>query len=262
MENIENKKIEKKEQNKNNSKKLIIVLVAVLFITVASFTYAYFTASVSGDTVTDVQVEIESSSVLTFSSGDPLYILANRENFTLNHGTLYDESTATVTYMANTTSEDVYYNVKFNINVNEFTYTTEEKLPEVILLIEDNEGNAVTEVDGLEYVTTTSYNIAESTDVVVDPDLEGDEEVGYVEQYVTETEISGFDITEKSGEFTVALDYELLASNLTIHEWNFVLYFVNLETSQDDNIDKAFSSNVVLEDASDYDDLEEDNLGE
>lgn len=291
-------------------KKQVIIVALILFTTIVTFTYAYFTESVSGETTTDVNIEIESSSVLKFSTGDQLNILANRENFTLNHGSLYDKSVATISYYA-VDDLSIYYNVLFNVGTNEFVYSSDDKKPEVVLMIKDPDGNIVTEVEGLEFVTTNSYTVYEldeeiteglddeteednqdgpdveiegeqsfedlgetddeqvtedddiliegDTDTDVDAQEEVEEEVESDEteeslpanKYVDVDEIQGFDITDKIGVFNIALGYEAIASKETIHEWTFTLYFVNLETSQDINIDKEFSSNVILEDVTD-----------
>lgn len=224
-------------ENKNNKKVSIIVLIAILLISTVSFTFAYFLAAVSGDTVTDVNLTIESSKVITFDSGDKLYLQANRSNFTSNYETLYSESTVSVSLISQV-EEKVNYDISFDISSNEMIYTTEEEYAEVVLKITDNKGNTVTEIDGLTFIdseTAASY----SSNLIDKGEVDSD-------THITTSEIEGFDITTQLGEFTVTLEEELRTSSVGKHEWNFTLYFVNLDSEQDGNLDKKLSIDTTI----------------
>ena len=96
-----------------------------------------------------------------------------------------------------------YYNVALVLNENGFIYTTEEKKPEVILNVYDNNGNEIKNINGLDYINTE--------------------------------EISGFDITGKTGTYRVTSHKEIRTSSSTSHKWSMKVTFVNLNNDQDKN---------------------------
>lgn len=101
---------------------------------------------------------------------------------------------------------------------NEFTYTTEEHTPELLLSITDPDGKAVTTIEGLTYSTVNG--------------------------------VSGFDITTKTGLVKLATDYTIHSTNSTTgltQNWNITVTFVNLKTNQTANAGKSYSANVIIQ---------------
>ena len=92
------------------------------------------------------------------------------------------------------------YNAYLDLTTNTFIYTSEEKTPEVLINIYDPEGNEITTIENLEYVTV------------------GD--------------VSGFDITTKNGFFLVSSDYAISTTSTTVQTWQIKLTYLNLDTDQ------------------------------
>lgn len=184
-----------------------------------------------------MNLAIESSKVITFNSGDDLYLQANRSNFTSDYETLYSSSIVSVTLISQV-EEKVNYDISFDISSNEMVYTTEEEYAEVVLKITDNKGDTVTEIDGLIFIdseTIASY----SSDSLDKGELD-------TETHISTNLVEGFDITTKLGEFIVTFEQEIRTSSSEMHEWEFTLYFVNLDTMQDGNLDKKISIDATI----------------
>lgn len=67
--------------------------------------------------------------------------------------------------------------------------------------------------------------------------------------YVTSGGVSGFDITTKSGLFNVAELYEITSTSSTedtVQEWTFTVSFINLDTNQAENGGKTLEAEVIL----------------
>lgn len=106
---------------------------------------------------------------------------------------------------------------------NEYKYTTENKLPEIVLSITGPNGE-ITSVDGLTYVSAS--------------DADG-------------TQVKGFDITELgSSIIKIADSFEISSSsstNYTNQEWVFKVTFINLNTDQTGNQGKTMSGKVLMQ---------------
>ncbi len=116
-------------------------------------------------------------------------------------------------------SEDFFsdtYNAYFKINKNQFEYTTSDSKPEVMLTIKRPDGTMVESVEDLTYTTSNG--------------------------------VEGFDVTEALGVYMISEDYEIETDGETIgsNEWEFTLYFINLDSNQNDNNGKIFTSNIIM----------------
>ncbi|MFI3261060.1 MAG: hypothetical protein R3Y13_05055 [bacterium] len=214
----ESKDVEVKQpKKKNNIKTYVLLLLLLLTITVLGVSFAYFMAMGDLSGGSDVSVELVERAQLDLSTSGDLSINATMTNFVQNGSNLSDTITGTAILTAGEVYSDVY-NVYYEISDNEFIYTTgADETPELILHILDAEGYEVTSVEGLEYVTSG--------------------------------EVTGFDITTKSGTFEIAGDYVITTDGIdpTEQEWTFTLYFMNLETNQNDNAGKEFVSQAILQ---------------
>lgn len=199
-----------------------IVIIAIITITLIGVGYAYFTATVTNDANTDVKVTVSDQASLTFSKGSDLSFDATMNNFIENGPNLSDTTTPSVTLIADGDYIANYY-VYFQILANDFVYTTESEDAELILVITDGDGNEVTSINGLDRKTSNG--------------------------------VTGFDVTTKTGLFEVSNTETIaLTDNKTEETENYIftLYFINLDTNQNDNTGKTFESQIIMQ-AEEYD---------
>ncbi len=204
--------------NKKEIKNILIIIsvIAILLIVAIGISYAYFTLNTVGTSKLDVTVETEKIPDLTFSSDNDLMLVADSSNFFIGNGDVSAETKpyALFEYNGEYTLE---YSVYLNIN-SDFVYTTADKSPELILVIKDENGDYITSIDNLEFI-----NYSEN--------------------------IKGFDVTESKGSFKIFENKEISTSSnqtSTKHEYTFELYFINLDTPQNENIDKTFNGEVIF----------------
>ena len=208
------------EQKTNEKKVLILSAIAVvtLIIVVVGATYAFFTAQGGGSANTNVNVQTNTTDNLSFSVGEAISITANQQNFAQGAGNQVGSTTASATLTANnaTNTATRNYYLYLNITSNDFTYTTENSTAELILTITDPDGTELQTLDG--------YN------------------------HVTVGEVSGFDITTKTGSITIADNYEISATETpTTQEWNVTVTFVNLDSDQEGNTNKTFEATLIIQ---------------
>ena len=95
-----------------------------------------------------------------------------------------------------------------------------ENIPELLLTITDAGGNAVTDITSLTYKTVTDGKGAS---------------------------ISGYDITNKSGEITLFNNKEIIASPTKTDEWNVTVTLVNYDKDQSNNMGKSFNAKLMIQ---------------
>ncbi len=202
---------------------VIIVSILVLFIGVS---LAYVVAQLSGGAFGDVNVTSDTTDNLTFSVSKDISLNPTQFNVTEGGGGLSDTAVGTASLLANSTNNtfSTTYYVYFNINSNNYIYTTEDQKPEIVLTITDPNNNPVTELpnNDLTYVT------AENADG---------------------TAVSGFDITIASGLFNIATLYPISSTSSTdptVQNWTFTVTFINLTTNQTENGGKTLNAEIVL----------------
>ncbi len=213
-----------------NSKAYTIMIVAILFVAIGAFSFAFFVAQgVLGDDA-KLTVTTEGVGTLVFTPGTPVNLVASIDNFYEGAGSLFGETTST----ANLKAPENYlasYNVQYVINNNNFEYTTADKTPELILTITDPNGNIVTAAEAF---NNNGYPLLSFVTVI-------DSKTG--------EEISGFDITEKSGTFTINSNKVIIGDGTSggvTEEWKAKVTFVNLDTEQTLNEDKTLNSQFIL----------------
>ena len=198
------------------------VALITLVILVVGATYAYFQNQYGSASNADVNVTTYTTDMLTFETGDAINITADQESFAQGKGNRTGSSFARATLQANnkTNTATANYYLYLNIENNEYTYT-KEGTPELILQVIDKAtGNPVTSITGLNYVTVTDGN---------------------------NTEIKGFDITDKSGLITLLDNKEISASPKQIEEYTITLTLINHSFDQYNNTNKNFSGKLIIQ---------------
>ena len=208
--------------------KYLIIGVIALFV-VISATYAFFQAQLGDGAQTDVDIGSNTTDSLTFDVNNAINLNINQFNFGVGAGNLASSATATATLLANNSSNTATYTyyVYFKINSNEFTYTTSDSKPEIILTVTDPTGQPVTSIDGLTYVQNVQTTTSDGS---------------------TQT-VSGFDITTASGTFAVASAYSITADSTTptVQEWEFTATFINLDSDQQGNTGKEMDAEIIIQ---------------
>lgn len=207
----------------DDKKKGLIIIVSVLVVFIG-VTFAYVVGQISDGAIGKANVTADTTDNLQFSVDKDISLNPTQFNVTEGGGGLSDTAVGTATLLANSTNKTATYDyyVYFNIKSNNYTYTTEEQKPEIILTITDPTGEAVTSIEGLAYVTT---------------------------QNADGSEVNGFDITTKSGLFNVASLYEITSNSstdATVQDWTFTVTFINLTTNQSANGGSTLDAEIIL----------------
>ena len=212
-----------KELDDKKKRLIIIVSVLVVFIGV---TLAYVVGQISDGAIGKANVTADTTDNLQFSVDKDISLNPTQFNVTEGGGGLSDTAVGTATLLANSTNETATftYYVYFNIKSNDYTYTTEDYKPEIVLTITDPEGNLVTELanSDLEYVE------AENADGTI---------------------TKGFDITTASGLINIASLYEITSNSstdATVQDWTFTVTFINLTTNQSENGGSTLDAEIIL----------------
>ncbi len=213
--------------DKVKKKNIIIIVVASLIVVASAVTYAFVYSRVGGTAETDVDVASGEEERLTFIEGEPLYIESSIENFSSEHGSLSATTKPKVKYVTDVEGVETTnnYDVYLVIEENGYIYTTAEQKPELVLTIIDPTGNRVTNIDGLNPVTTIDYK--------------------------TNTEISGFDITTFNDAINITQQYPISTNSVNtgeVHEWEFIINYINLDSVQSENEGKILNAKIVMGD--------------
>jgi hypothetical protein len=204
---------------RHDKRKITLIILGAL-IALLTITYAYYVAQTGNGAFTNLKVTSGTVDRLTFINGSALSLKVDQ--FTLAEGST-DNVTGSTSSSANlkanssTITATDSYNAYFDISQNEFTYTS-GTTPEMLLSITDPSGTLITSIPNLTYVTQNG--------------------------------VSGFDITNKIGTFTIASGYSITSNNATTgytQTWNATVTFLNLATDQTANEGKSFISNLILQ---------------
>lgn len=204
--------------NRKAEKILLNLYVTILIIMIIGGTFAFFTEIRVSRISPTIDSQTATTEFIVFDSGGEINIVASQLNLAQGMGNLSDENYASAYLRLSDDQTEVThnYNLFLEIEKNNFVYSTASKTAELILSVTDPNGNPITEIEGLEYVTV------------------GD--------------VSGFDITTKSGRFYIAKNYEIKTNNEVLHMWNSKVTFINLDESQDENIkNKELKGHIKIE---------------
>lgn len=202
---------------KLNNKTRVYLIATIISVAIVSMgiALAYFAASIQGTGSASLNVNVSKEPVLSFSKLDEGFILnAGVDNFTLGGDNLYTCTSSSATLSADSAVSSSY-NVYFYIPDNEFVYTSEEKYPELILVLYVN-GEVYTPTS----IDTVTYN-----------------------------EVTGIDITTYSGIINIAEDYNITikdGNTSEVQEWTAELYLINLDSNQIENTNKTFEGYFFL----------------
>ena len=207
----------------DDKKKRMVIIVSVLVVFIG-ISFAYVVAQISGSAIGNANITADTADNLDFSIDKDINLNPNQFNVTEGGGGLSDTATGTASLIANSTNNSATfdYYVYFQINTNEYIYTTEDNKPEIVLTITDPTGAQVTEVSGLTYVTVNNAD---------------------------GSEVSGFDITTASGLINIASNYEITSNsstNATEQDWVFTVTFINLTTNQSENGGSTLDAEIIL----------------
>src|SRR5574344_535293 len=206
-----------KQKNRKNFLITLGILIGILCI--LGIGYAYYAAIGNKSSSTDINVSSKTSDKLTFTQGTEISLKATQQNFSPTSSNLTASTKASATLIANnnTSSASDTYQVYFKINQNGYTYTKDTSTPEIILSITDPTGANITSITGLTYVTSG--------------------------------EVSGFDVTNKTGLYNVSLDHAISTTSSTTgttQEWNVTLTYINLNSDQHLNAGKTLEAKLIL----------------
>ena len=211
------------EKKPNEKKVLALSFLGVLtFIAVVvGATYAYFTAQGGGTGNINVNATTNTTDNLSFQVGNAISLTANQEDFAQGMGNKSGETYARATLTANNATNNATrnYYVYLDIQSNNFEYTTEDEQGELLLKVIGPDGSEVTTLPGLTRKTSGSG----------------------------ENEVTGFDITETTGLITIADNYEIVSTGTETQEWQIEVIFVNLDSDQNGNAGKSFSSKLIIQ---------------
>ena len=212
-----------RELDAKKKRMIIIVSVLVLFIGVS---FAYVVAQISGGAIGNANITADTTDNLKFSVNKDISLNPTQFNVTEGGGGLSDSAVGTASLLANSTTDtfSTTYYVYFNINSNNYVYTTEDNKPEIVLTILDPNNNPITELPNKDLTYVTAENADGTT-------------------------VSGFDITTASGLFNIASLYPISSTSsteATIQNWTFTVTFINLTTNQTENGGKTLNAEVIL----------------
>ena len=207
-----------------NKKTKIISIGAVvaLALTVITATYAYFNAQVGDPAVADIKVNANTVDTFTFSNGSAISFSINQDNFASGagnqSGSTYASAMLTANNKTNTATE--HYYLYLNIEDNTFTYSINENTPEIIMTVTDSAGTEITDISTLTHVIVTGAN---------------------------GTQVSGYDITNKSGLIPLFDNREITTTSSKEEKWNITITFVNYDENQNANAGKSMSAKVMIQ---------------
>ena len=141
------------------NKKVIIILIVFLLLSISGITLAYFVGQIGPAASTNVNLTSRTVDNLTFQTGNNITIgPVNRANFAQGSGNKSGSTTAKATLKANTGTNNSTenYNVYLKITSNNFVYTTANNTAELVLKVTNPAGNTQT-ISGLTSVTS-GYN--------------------------------------------------------------------------------------------------------
>jgi len=204
------------KENKKNMFMIVFTIVFLLLL-VGGAAMAYLIARVDLGSESRIRVVTKTSDSLMFEAGEDLNLVADMNNFAEGAGNVSSSTLVKAVLKSSNAEETIYnYSVAFQIDSNEFEYTTSTKTPEILLQVTMPDGKMLESVEGLDYVTSGG--------------------------------VSGFDITEKTGLVNLVDNYGISAVNTTTtHEWNINIVFVNLDVDQNDNTGKELVARALIQ---------------
>ena len=207
---------------------LSLLIILTLSILVSRFSYAFLESGpvTPGETTGKV---VSAEDQMIFTKGEPLSLSFDSSTFTESKTS--EPTKPSVKLIANTQTKSAVgvYSLGIKIDTNTFKYTQENK-PEIILSVKD-----VTNTNSPKEITTS---------------------IGNKLSYVTatdsaNTQIKGFDITDKTGTFNFLENKEIKSTNTTagvVHQYEFTITFVYYDYDQSINETASLKANAYISD--------------
>ena len=204
------------------TKIISIVAIVALALTVITATYAYFQAQTGEGSQTDIKINANTVDTFTFATGSQISFNINQENFASGTGNQSGSTFASALLTANnkTNKATEHYYLYLKIEKNTFTYSINTNTPEIIMTVKDSSGTEVTDISTLNHVIVTGAN---------------------------GTQVSGYDITNKSGLITLFDNREITTTSSKEEKWNITITFVNYDANQNGNAGKSMSAKVMIQ---------------
>ncbi len=216
----------KKSDNIKN-KKVAIIALLLLLITVIGATYAYFAAQRGAGGSANIEVGAGTTDSLTFNNeeGD-ITIVANQDNFGKSNQSITQSASVKAKLIPNNNTNSAHetYNIFLVVENNDLVYTKDNSSPELLLKITNPNSEEYTEtVEGLKYYE----------------DVTDKENASY----------KGYDITTSSNQvYKIVSDYEIDANEAegTEQTWQVEATLVNLDQDQNNNTGKTFEGSIYI----------------
>ena len=139
---------------------LTYISLLVLVLCISSASYAYFKKKDESGKQTNINVVSNTTDVITYSAGDPIYIKADQSTFAKGKGNASASTTVSVTLKSGDGEGKSVLDYVYGLSIieNTFTYSSEDGIPEIILTLYDEEGKIITENNNFEFITVTDGN--------------------------------------------------------------------------------------------------------
>ena len=239
--------------NRKNTILLTVIAVATLLVAVVGATFAYFTAQQGNAQNANVEVTTDTAASSMISVNGAISLHATPDNFNEAAGShLNSESDAygTITWQpsnADGAVQDYCYTVTLNITANDTVYDpddVDEDVPELLFNIEHSTTAYAgqTTGDAASVTAPITTNVAGLTYATVEATNTG-----------TRDEISGWDITGKTGTFLIRGDqadgsWKITgnSSQKTYEYWHANVTMVNLDRDQIYNTGKSVTGTLIF----------------
>ena len=204
---------------------IVLLILVVIALLIGNFTFSYLGANVSSLVNSRAETTASGDTVI-FSKGNDLNLVATTDNFNSNSSNLSDTTNPSVRLIASEKTKEANYSYYVGIKIKSNTYKySKGTTTDIILTVRDENGDIVTSSDDdkLSYVTVT--------------DKDGNQ-------------VSGFDITEKTGAFNIVVDKTISTASSTFgttHTWTFTITFVNHTYDQSVNENASLDIDVILQ---------------
>ncbi len=208
---------------------LSLLIILTLSILVSRFSYAYLESGPVAPGETKGQV-VSKEDQMIFTKGDNISLKFDSASFTESQSATTKPS---VTLIANeqTKSAVGIYTLGIKIEKNTFQ-KTQENNPELILTVKDITGSKEITAENLPESVKNSLNYVTVTDS-------------------KQKQISGFDITGKTGVFNFIENNQMTSTNYNDgvkHEFEFTITFVHYDFDQSINETATLSANAYISD--------------
>ena len=137
---------------------LIIMVIAVAFVSFMGLSFAYFISSINYSSESTAEVNTATLDSLIYNEGSPIEIIANQDNFAEGRGNRTGTTESSVVLTVNNMEAATYcYNANLIIRSNDYIYSVSPSTPELIVSVSkrSNGGAYSTIVNNLDITEAT-----------------------------------------------------------------------------------------------------------